>query len=518
MNTLVTTLEGKKQNIKQHEGKKLNWKLWSIIGGLCGSVFLTLFIVLAVRNRSTGKKDGVDNRENNFTENDEAQGSRASKTVNKVLHEPGALSLELPLPKDFIEPTPESLLEEVGKVIKSVDNPTDFESALNGLRGKAQPPKGLHKVKIANYADNLVEREMRRAFLESVVVGDEEKIKFALEKYHKAVLQTKAVIELPSDAKDIKDIEMYQVVRKCLSEGTLSASDKTKLENILLSPEQIFTMVQTASQYLGYKLKRASEQEAAAIVKVYFCGSEEVKAQYESFSYWGWWAKFPPKTSKSKNRLEFRCRLSETGLPVELQGADLYQSDAKTMLLELICGYPSTLLEELKRDGVPSIDTINAAIAGFPQNDPLFMANFSRLLNSFLRDLELEMVVAGLNTDEIKDVIDHCDALLAKYVTLVGVEPKDPRITSLQEWRAYKNDPSHIDTIRSLLQSVSSIGLDPYYVHQYVSENNKALGKSSPQFHESYQKLVKELDVRYYKSSPTFFPNHKSTIRFRSDD
>ena len=351
-----------KEQVKQKEKKKLNWKLWGTIGGLCGSVLILFFIILGVRNRSTGKKESVNTMGNNSKQpkSDETGGSGASRDGSRVTHElkhsvtkdskngsegengdtvsitslqrkpPGPKVLEpikltrqqtapadrindsssstdgsktraaktqinsvdpsgtnpmvpppktdtrsqqvdtsesdasgtdpnsrqnktepdvspseISLPSNFIEPTPDNLSEDVANVIKSVDNPNDFENALNELRRKAQAPESLSKSKAPYYADNLVETEMRKVVLKNVMEGDEEKIKAALDKYHKAVLQTKAVSELPSDADDIKEVEMYRIVRKCLSEGTLSASEKTKLEDILVSPDSTYTINQS---------------------------------------------------------------------------------------------------------------------------------------------------------------------------------------------------------------------------------------------------------------------------------
>ena len=184
---------------------------------------------------------------------------------------------EILLPSNFIEPTPDNVSEDVGDVIRNVDNPTDFKNALNKLRRNVQPPEGLLDSKVSYYADNLVENEMRKAVLKNVMEGDQEKIKAALNKYHKAVQQTNAVVELPSDARDIKDVEMYRIVRKCLSEGTLSASDKTELEDILSSPEKTHTMAEHSSQCLGLKLKDDSVEDAAATVKAYFSASDQMK-------------------------------------------------------------------------------------------------------------------------------------------------------------------------------------------------------------------------------------------------
>ena len=220
------------------------------------------------------KTDTTNSQQVDTTESD-ASGTNPNSRQNKS--EPDASQSEISLPSSFIEPTPDHLSEDVTNVIKNVDSPAGFENALNELRRKAQPPKSLRESKAPYYADILVEREMRKAVLKNVMEGDEMKIKAALEKYHKTLQQTKAVSKLPSDAKDIKDVELYQIVRKCLIEGTLSASDKTKLEDIFANPEKTYTMRQVSSQYLGLKLRGDSVEDAAATVKAYFSASDQMK-------------------------------------------------------------------------------------------------------------------------------------------------------------------------------------------------------------------------------------------------
>ena len=395
---------------------------------------------------------------------------------------------EFSLPKEFIMPPPDDLSDEISNVIKNADNPTDFKNALNVLRRKAQVPKNLRKIDAANYVDNLVEKEMKRVVLECVMEGDEGKIKAALEKYHKAVLQTKAVVELPRDANDIKDVEMYRIVRKCLSEGTLSASDKAKLEDILSSPEETYTMNSSFSaQFLALKLKGCSEEEAADTVKAYFRGSDQTKKDYETFTWRAWYYMFFENFYENKGRVaswNSEYSLAKASLPHELRDEHLYRTDVKKLLLELISAYPSSLLENVTRDEIPLISTIRTAIAsaGFPKDDPLFMAKFSRQLVSYIRDVGYKKVQEELNVNnkvqeedpsidtiqEINDVLDYCESLIIKYVVLVRVEPKDPRVTNLKEWKAYNNDPYNLDIIKRLLKAVSEIGLDPYSVHQYI--------------------------------------------------
>ena len=210
-------------------------------------------------NSSTEGSDtnSVDSSERNtielptMTDSDSLVESDASG-INSNSQE-NASQFAFSLPNGFIEPTPKYLSEYVGNLIKNVDNPTDFKNALNGLRRKAKAPVNMSKSKVPYYADILVEKEMRKAVLENVMEGDEEKIRAALGKYYRSVLQTKAVSELPSDARDIKDVEMYRIARKCLLKGTLSSSDKTKLEDILWEPGENVHHGQILIALLGAK-------------------------------------------------------------------------------------------------------------------------------------------------------------------------------------------------------------------------------------------------------------------------
>ena len=413
--------------------------------------------------------------------------------------EPDSSQSGFSLPKDFIEPPPGDLSDEIRNVIKNVEKPADFKNALNELRRKAQPPKTLRKIEAALYADNLVEKEMKKLVLESVMEGGDEKIKAALETYHRAVLQTKAAVELPSNGKDIKDVEMYGIVRKCLSEGTLSASDKTKLEDILSSPEETYTMKANSAQYLALKLKGCSEEEAAGTVKAYFKGSDQTKKDYEKFTLLAWAMMYFENFNENKEKTAKRYysyALLKDSLPHELRDEHLYRTDAKELLLELIGGYPSSLLENVKSGEIPLIDTIRSAIAsaGFPKDNFLFMAKFARQLMTFIRDVGYikDQEEPSKHTREIKAVIDYCQHLIKKYVLLVRLKPKDPRVTNLKEWKAYKSDPFNLDIIRNLFNAVPKIGLDPDSVHQYVYENIQMqyYRTGCKILLESYQKLM----------------------------
>ena len=190
--------------------------------------------------------------------------------------------------------------------------------------------------------------------------------------------------------------------------------------------------------------------------------------------------------------------LSKT-LPRELHDEHLYRSDVKKLLLELISGHPSPMLEDVKISQIPSIEKIENAIAsaGFPREDPLFMAKFTRQLMSYIRDIGYEMVQEKPSmTDWIQNIIDYCESLIKKYIKLVQLEPKDPRITNLKEWKAYKNDPYNLDIIRSLYRAVSRTGLDPTSVEWYVRHSiimQRLYAGSTSTLTSSFQQMMIDL-------------------------
>ena len=405
----------------------------------------------------------------------ESNASRLNTNSQENRSESDASQFTFSLPNGFIEPTPKYLSEYVGNVIKNVDNPTDFKNALNGLRRKAKAPVNLRKSMVPYYADMLVEKEMRKAVLENVMEGDEEKIRAALGKYYRSVLQTKAVSELPSDAKDIKDVEMYRIARKCLLKGTLSASDKTKLEDILWSPEKTYTMGKYSSLCLGLKLKGDSVKDAAATVMAYFSGSDQLKEDYGFLSWHTDRFMFPVYFYQSREYMisgRSEYSLFRESLPHELHDEFFYRDDVKEMLLELIRGHPSNMLEDVKKYKLPLYSKIEKAItsAGFPRDDPLFMAKFSLQLWRYAGDVAYKMIqkTPGRDVYYIEKIMKYCESLMVKHITLVQLEPKDPRITNLMEWRAYKDDTYNLGLIINLSQAVSKAGIDPTSVEEYV--------------------------------------------------
>ena len=246
-------------------------------------------------------------------------------------------------------------------------------------------------------------------------------------------------------------------------------------------------------------------EDAAATVKAYFGGSDKMKEEYGTFSWYAWTFMFFQHFNENKGFLasdNVEYSLARDSLPFELHDEFFYRSDVKKMLLELIDGHPSPMLEDVKINQIPSIEKIRTAItsAGFPRDDPLFMAKFTRQLMSYVRDIGYKMIQkSGLEPNtkrsmkpEIQKVINYCESLMMKYGLLVQLEPKDPRVTSLREWKAYRSDPYNFDVIRSLSRAVSNTGLDPSSVESYVYQTMRMhlqeTGTST--LHDMYQQMV----------------------------
>jgi hypothetical protein len=184
--------------------------------------------------------------------------------------------LKFPLPKNNYPPIPDEVKSLANNLVMNVDSPNAFADTLSKLRKAVYVPGFKVGLEVESYADSVAEEHLREEF-NNILVSEQNQdvIKSALETYHKVIRQNKAGAIIPNDLKDIKDVEMYQIVRKSITERTLSTKDKTRLQKILLGPNNPITMSPESSFFLGRKLTGCTEEEAAATIKAYFTGTEE---------------------------------------------------------------------------------------------------------------------------------------------------------------------------------------------------------------------------------------------------
>ena len=464
------------------EGQNLNgkkrptWKLVAIVGG--GSVLLgvIIFVIVWVSKR-LGERPGGYETPVYHERNVEVEDS--GSWANEIIDIDPSLPFEVQLPAKFLLPNTLEFMDDADKVAENAfEDKKVFLDSLNEQR-KAYKKKYPYSSSYANGMDSLVESRLREKFIKKVMKGNMEDIKSGLETYHWAIKQTNVPAEIPADIKDIKDVEIYRIVRKCLAERVLAEEDKLKLQNILQHPSLAITMTLKSSAYLGRKLEDSTVDEAFATVKKYFTGNAKLKSKFDSHAcsvqYFNIYEIFERMDMSRKGMAEnFPDALRVmTKLPSELKDEKLVRTDAKESLQTLLenQNIPSLeLLKSVKSDEIPSIETIEAALTVLPKDDSLFMAKFARQLTSYVKEVGYKQAEREpANQDWIESLVSYCiKSLMARYVDLVVKTPQDDRITSLSEWKTYINDPYSIANVASLYKSITNLGMDTFHLSDYV--------------------------------------------------
>ena len=385
-----------------------------------------------------------------------------------------------PYSEDHRSPIPDAVKALSKNLVLNVDDAKAFTDCLDDLRSKVALPSGMVGIEADTYVDSMVEKHLGEE-LKKVIFSDLSKdaIKGALEDYHKVVEKTKAVVHLPKDIKDIKDVEMCRIAWKCIKGGKLDADDKIQLQDILLSPSRSYTIGQDACAFLGRKLAGSTEDEAAATIKTFFTGNEELKETFREYTMFA--DKLLLRFDFDENRGQLLAQFPHftkciNKLPSELKDEVFYRGDVKALqgLLESLNRPSSDLLEKIKRKEIPSMgDIIITVETTLPKDDPLFMAKFARLMFAYTSDLGYEQLqVNPQKREEIKQAVDYCRfILIPKYVELLAYVPQDPRITGLSEWNEYVKDPSNITKVGMLFRAISNLGINTDCVVEYASKS-----------------------------------------------
>ena len=475
---------------------------------LAKNIYITKLESLKARERAkpvtkptdTSNKSGTDTSSTPITDTSSTPGTDTSSTPgtddssapvtdtsSAPLVDPVSENmLKFPLPKNNYPPIPDEVKSLANNLVMTVDSPKAFADTLSKLRKAVFVPGFKVGLEVESYADSVAEEHLREEF-NNILVSEQNQdvIKSALETYHKVIRQTKAGAKIPNDLKDIKDVEMYQIVRKSITERALSTKDKTRLQDILLGPDNPITMSPESSFFLGRKLTGCTEEEAAATIKAYFTGNEETKDLFKNLSNIDHSVTmiFPFDMNRGE-LLAMVPPVVELMLQqsVELKDEILYRTDAQALLQELLSNSKSELLESINRNEVPSIDSIKAAEAVLPTNDPLFMAKFARYLPTYVRIVGFEHIQTNPeNRDAIDDVMKYCRSSLApRYIGLVNMAPVDPRIINLDEWKNYINNHHDIKCIARLFKAVTDLEIDLGYLINYVRAANRVKTYDDP--------------------------------------
>ena len=404
--------------------------------------------------------------------NDVSEGTKSTDPSKSgpAIEPSTSLPVSIPFPISVISPISDETKKDIMEVTKHINDPAAFSAALIELKRIAGSYntnlKGLEK---ENHGDNLVEKYMRIEVLNQVLKGDSQATTQALEAYHKAVQQTKAVAILPLDVKNIKEINLYEIVRKCVNEGTLSLADKVKLQDILLSPTKLFTFNVEEAMFLGRKIEGSSAEEAVNTIKTFFTGPDEVKKMFKKYvSFCIASTEYAEHDENEEalhlNSPEYLEFLKE--LPSELKDENFKRTDVKESLLKVLAASPALdLTKIIERDELPTIASIKATIASFPADDLHLLGYFAKRLIAYVRVTGQARKTAQKNGSDLKN---FCLFLLLKHVYRAQFTPEDTRITNLVEWKAYLDNPYSCNTMAKLFKAVSDMGIDPDCLHQYV--------------------------------------------------
>ena len=405
-------------------------------------------------------------------------GNAGAESKN-IPSKPDSLPIFL-FPKDYHSPSlTKDAKDAIKNMVLNVDDPDAFFQNLSELKRIVKVPDVPFGLKAESYAETLAEEYLLKEF-KNVVVSDvsQEEINSALEVYHNVVEKTKAVAQLPKDVNMIKDVEMCRIAWKCIKEEKLSAEDKIKLQNILLSPQKSHIIPQKSSLFLGRKLLVLSEEEAAATVRAYFTRERKLKADFEEYSDIAD-ALNKPKKVNIKNYTTLLLTIHAeliNRLPLELKDEVLFRTDAKGSLHELVGGFQGLELSDcVDRNEVPSRKAMEAAINSptFPKDNLLYMAKFARQLLAYIEDVERQHLEANTQIDEarLSEALRYCELLLHKYTDMERVAPQDPRITELKEWKEYVRTPYSITLAAKLYKAISDLSIDPVCIFDYVQNS-----------------------------------------------